>query len=137
MPMPQPSKPGDEETSRTMLRLLGGFAAPAIVYLLVWEGVARWVLPYVAQSSQGVMIHVFSVLIPCLGVLASIVITGVKAGRMLGSGVMAVVFLALYLSSGVMFSWLPIGLTLAGIALACGLARLCPTMKPDLSTAFD
>lgn len=136
MPTPQPSQSGADETTRTLLRLLGGFAAPAVVYLLVWEGVARWVLPNVADSGHGFMIHLFSLLIPCAGVLASVGIAGVKAGRMLGGGVMVVVFLGLYLSSGVAFSWLPIGLTLLGIGLAWGLARFCPTMKPDLSSAF-
>ncbi|WP_458527332.1 hypothetical protein [Onishia taeanensis] len=136
MPSPQPSTPGADETTRTMLRLLGGFAAPVIVYLIAWEGVARWVLPNVAGSGQGFIIHLFSLLIPCAGVLASVGIAGVKAGRLLGGGVMAVFFFFLYFSSGVAFSWLPIGLTLLGIGLAWGLARFCPTMTPDLSTAF-
>ncbi|RAR62944.1 hypothetical protein BCL93_103177 [Onishia taeanensis] len=136
MPIPPPSKPGSDETARTMLRLLGGFAAPAAIYLVVWEAVARWVLPNIAASGKGFVIDLSSVLIPCVGVLASIFITGVKAGRMLGGGVMAVFFLILYFSSGVAFSWSPVGLTFAGIALAWGLARFCPTMKPDLSTAF-
>ncbi|WP_192035030.1 hypothetical protein [Halomonas sp. YLGW01] len=136
MSTPQPPTPDGNETPRTLLRLLGAFAAPVIVYLLAWEGVARGVLPGVDESARGLMIHLFSVLIPCLGVLASIAIAGVKAGRMLGGGVMAVFFLTMYTASGVAFGWLPVGLTLLGIALAWGLGRLCPTMSPDLSTAF-
>lgn len=131
-----PSSPGNDETVRTMLRLLGGFAAPAALYLVVWEAVARWVLPNVAASGKDVVIDLSSLLIPCAGVLASVFITGVKFGRMLGGGVMGLFFLLLYFSSGVAFSWSPVGLTFAGIALAWALARYCPTMKPDLSATF-
>jgi len=136
MSTPQSPKPGADEPIRTLLRLIGSFAAPVVVYLVVWEVVARLVLPNVAESGRSFAINLFSVLIPCAGVLVSVYLAGIKAGRLLGGGVMSVFFLYLYVSSGVAFSWLPVLLTLGGVALAVVLARYCPTMKPDLSGAF-
>lgn len=136
MNTPQPPKPGADEPIRTMLRLIGSFAAPVVIYLVVWEVVARLILPSVAEAGRSFVINLFSVLIPCAGVLVSVYLAGIKAGRLLGGGVMTVFFLYLYVSSGVVFSWLPVLLTLGGVALAVVLARFCPTMKPDLSGTF-
>ena len=136
MNTPQPHKPGADEPVRTVLRLIGSFAAPVLVYLVAWELVARLILPGVAASGREFVINLFSVLIPFAGVLLSVYLAGIKAGRLMGGGVMAVFFLYLYVSSGVVFSWLPVALTLGGILLAVVVARYCPTMKPDLGGAF-
>ncbi|MGM8932417.1 hypothetical protein [Salinicola halophyticus] len=136
MPSPQSSKPGADEPTRTVMRLIGSFAAPVVIYLVAWELVARLILPGVAASGREFVINLFSVLIPFAGVLVSVYLAGIKAGRLMGGGVMAVFFLYLYVSSGVAFSWLPVALTLGGIALAVVVARYCPTMKPDLGGAF-
>lgn len=136
MNLPQRPKPGADEPTRTVLRLIGSFAAPAVLYLVAWELVAQLALPDIAAGGREFVINLFSVLIPFAGVLASVYLAGVRIGRLLGGGVMTVFFLYLFLSSGVAFSWLPILLTLAGIALALVAARFCPIMKPDLSGVF-
>ncbi|NRB58154.1 MAG: hypothetical protein HRU39_19620, partial [Salinicola sp.] len=104
--------------------------------LVAWELVARLILPGVAEGGREFVINLFSVLIPFVGVLASVYLAGTRAGRLLGGGVMTVFFLYLYVSSGVVFSWLPVALTLGGVVLAVAVARYCPTMKPDLGDAF-
>lgn len=136
MNTPQSPRPGADEPVRTVLRLIGAFAAPVLIYLVVWELVARLVLPGVAEGGRTFVINLFSVLIPFAGVLVSVYLAGIKAGRLLGGGVMTVFFLYLYVSSGVAFTWLPVLLTLGGVVLAVVAARFCPTMKPDLSAAF-
>ncbi|WP_129591296.1 hypothetical protein [Salinicola tamaricis] len=136
MQTPQPPKPGADEPVRTVSRLIGAFAAPVLIYLVVWELAARLLLPGVAASGREFVINLCSVLIPCLGVLVSVYLAGVRAGRLLGGGVMSLFFLYLYVSSGVAFSWLPVLLTLGGVALALVLARFCPTLKPDLGDLF-
>ncbi|WP_110707980.1 hypothetical protein AAGT95_02700 [Salinicola lusitanus] len=136
MKTPQSNKPGADEPTRTVLRLIGSFAAPVAIYLVAWELVAWLILPAVAAAGRAFTINLFSVLIPFVGVLASVYLAGVRAGRLLGGGVMTVFFLYLYTSSGVVFSWLPVALTLVGILLAVAAARYCPTMKPDLGDAF-
>lgn len=136
MNTPQRQKPGADEPTRTVLRLIGSFAAPVVIYLVVWELVARLILPGVGAGGRDFVVNLFSVLIPFAGVLVSVFLVGLKAGRLLGGGVMMVFFLYLYVSSGVAFTWLPVLLTLAGVILAVVVARFCPTMKPDLSGAF-
>ncbi|OLO05145.1 hypothetical protein [Salinicola socius] len=136
MTSPQRPKPGADEPTRTVLRLIGSFAAPVVVYLVGWELVAQLILPGVAAGGREFVINLFSVLIPFVGVLLSVYLAGIKAGRLMGGGVMAIFFLYLYTSSGVVFSWLPVALTLGGIALAVLAARYCPTLKPDLGGAF-
>lgn len=136
MNTPQRPKPVADDPTRTVLRLIGSFCAPVLVYLVAWELVARIVLPSVGGGSREFVINLFSVLIPFLGVLASVYLAGIKAGRLLGGGVMTVFFLYLYVSSSVVFSWLPVALTLGGVAIAVVVARYCPTMKPDLSGNF-
>ncbi|WP_251977607.1 hypothetical protein [Salinicola avicenniae] len=132
---PQSPKPGADEPVRTVLRLIGAFAAPVVIYLVAWELIARLILPGV-DSGRAFVISLASVLVPFFGVLVSVYLIGVRAGRLLGGGVMVVFFLYLYLSSGVMFTWQPVVETLGGVALAVVAARFCPTLKPDLSGAF-
>lgn len=132
MNLPRPSKPGSDEPVKTMLRLTGALAAPVVVYLVLWELVVGWLLPGVTAAGREFAINAANVAIPCLGVLASVLLVGVKIGRLLGGGVMTLFFLYAYLVSGAAFSWTPILLTLAGVALALVLARFCPVLKPDL-----
>lgn len=133
---PQPPRPGADEPVRTVLRLIGAFAAPVILYLLAWELVARFILPGMGEGGHGFAINLFSVLIPFAGVLVSVYLAGIKAGRLLGGGVLTVFFLYLYVSSGVALTWLPVLLTLGGVVLGVVVARFCPTMKPDLGAVF-
>ncbi|WP_110670447.1 hypothetical protein [Salinicola halophilus] len=132
MNTPGSPKPGSDEPVRTMMRLIGAFAAPVVIYLLLWELVAGALLPNAAPAGREFAINLANVLIPCAGVLASIFLAGVKIGRYLGGGVMVLFFLYAYLVSGVAFSWLPIALTLLGVGLAWGLARFCPRLSPEL-----
>jgi len=136
MKTPHPPKPGADEPTRTVLRLIGSFAAPVVVYLVAWELVARLILPGVTGGGREFVINLFSVLIPFVGVLVSVYLAGIKAGRLMGGGVMTIFFLYLYISSNIVFSWLPVALTLGGVVLAVVVARYCPTLKPDLGGAF-
>ncbi|WP_110685905.1 hypothetical protein [Salinicola aestuarinus] len=132
MNTPGSPKPGSDEPVRTMMRLIGAFAAPVVIYVLVWELFAGAVLPNVAPAGQWFAINLANALIPCLGVLGSVFLAGVKIGRYLGGGVMMLFFLYSYLVSGTAFGWLPIALTLGGVALAWALARVTPRLSPDL-----
>ncbi|OHV07630.1 hypothetical protein [Kushneria phosphatilytica] len=128
-----PGSPNSSDALIRLARFIGAFLAAPLLYLVLWQLAADMLLPREAGSSRLVMINLFSVAIPCLGVLATIYLAGPRAGRIMGSVVMMVFFLFLYLSSAVTLELLPPLLTVLGIALAVLISRRMPTMTPDLA----
>ncbi|RKQ96968.1 hypothetical protein C7446_2829 [Kushneria sinocarnis] len=128
-----PGNPNSTDALIRLARFIGAFLAAPLLYLVLWQLAADLLLPRAGDSGRLFVINLLSVAIPCLGVLATIYLAGPRAGRIMGSVVMMVFFLFLYLSSAVTLELLPPLLTVLGIALAVFISRRMSTMTPDLA----
>ncbi|SPJ33001.1 hypothetical protein [Kushneria phyllosphaerae] len=115
-----------------MGRLSGAMVAPVVLYMVLWQVGRGLISEYAGSLQQGTMITLLSVMIPGLGVLASVFIAGRRSGVLIGGGVMLLFFAYLYVSTAVVLSWGPPLQTLLGVALAAAVARWCPSLGEEL-----
>lgn len=133
----QPNNQDPMEALGFMGRFSASLIAPVAVYMLLWQVGVGFLQPRLSTQAMGQAVNVLSVMIPCIGVLASVVIAGRRSGPLIGGPTMMIFFLYLYVLSTVALEWLPPLLTLFGVLLAVLLAPFCPVLGRELLTRFQ